>query len=767
MSRRDPLAKLLVDSALELHRQRPWEDIHGDELVLVRVPTEEEPVAVSIMGQSGQEYGLTLFRGPGAFARTMRGFERNAGSGTLDEEADVIGYSFGAWDEIPREFRAFLRSAGLRPGTTRAIPWLLSKRPYEIGKPPEREDLRTLAWVVQGVLAARAAGDLRTPGLSRRRRRVLEIEVSGDLRRPNCATRLVDPSDDAGVDVGAGDDPLPLALPGGLRELPRIAGEWGLARIATNTSIAEDDRQTAVALIVDEGGAIVETEVLQGDELTPLAAALARTFRGEGPNERQAGLPRRIRIADRRVHAALAPGLGALGIEAVHDPDDPRLRAVVDDFRERLERIAAAAEAEARAHGPDTEPAELTEWKAADRRTIEWIVETAGGRELITPRARKRFFGDEAGETLASDTFPREMVGGALLEWTAADYRATRRSRTMIEKLLERRRFPPGVRAMLEARRDAVLSIFRIDACDPGASLDVTDVLSGKRFTLSDRALSGSAREGLYVPLRLFSVERWTFPSVAGPPLSLLQIDHALAALEGWGHPLESNPERQDAHLFGRLFALAAEWSAHPPRLQNTDGEPLRLQTATFGVADSRALVRALEARADVEREEDGSWVWFACDRSPTGGPGATVLGRLESIGDRLVLEVNSEPRLARARAWLETVPGVRFERATERPLAEHELPPDDRLPHPPEAPLDPAERRDFERFARTVALKWLDTRVPALGHLTPREACASAEGRARVAIMVRTMAPLLTPSGPIAAPRAEMLRELGIDAED
>ncbi|MEX1024805.1 MAG: antitoxin Xre/MbcA/ParS toxin-binding domain-containing protein [Planctomycetota bacterium] len=654
MARHDPLAKLVVDAALELHRQRPWEDLDGDELLLARVPTEEEPVAVSIMGQAGQEFGLSVFRGPGAFARMARHIAGELSEERFAEESHFVGYSFEAWDALPEEFRDLLRAAGSRSRTRRAVPWILAKGPYEIARVPDRDELRTLAWVVRGVLAALEAGELETPQ-SGRRQRVLELEIAGDLRRPTCQVRLVDPP----MDEREPERPVPLALPGGLRELPRSDEDWGLTRIATAATIADDPRQAAVALLLDGSGAIVGAEVLQGDELAPLAELLTLTFRGEGQQAPKPGLPGRIRMDDERLHAALAPGLAALGIEAVFDADDPWLAAVADDLGEKLGPLAAACDTE-RAD-PDAEPKDLAEWKAADRRAIQLIGETVDNGKFVTPRALKRFFGGEREGELLEHSFDPTMADGAFLEWLAADYRATKRSRTLIEKLLEKKGLAPGMRTMLEARRDAELSIFGVDACEPGATLEVTDIFSGETVTLHDRALSGSAREGLFLPLRLLRVDRWIFPVLAGPPLGQFEIDGALELLERLGHlghAIDPFAGRQDAHLLGQLFAWLAEREAHPPQLQNTDGDPLPPHTAT----------------------------------------------------------------------------------------------------------LPAAEREAYEGFVRELALQWIETPIPALDHRTPREACSTAEGRARVSRLARTMPPIGTPAGPIKAPHADLLRELGLE---
>ena len=66
------------------------------------------------------------------------------------------------------------------------------------------------------------------------------------------------------------------------------------------------------------------------------------------------------------------------------------------------------------------------------------------------------------------------------------------------------------------------------------------------------------------------------------------------------------------------------------------------VQTATFLVADPAALQQALEAREDINPDEPGTWHWVR-----RRGDDNTVLALLERIGDQLLVELNSDERLA------------------------------------------------------------------------------------------------------------------------
>ena len=195
----------------------------------------------------------------------------------------------------------------------------------------------------------------------------------------------------------------------------------------------------------------------------------------------------------------------------------------------------------------------------------------------------------------------------------------------------------------------------------------------------------------------------------------------------------------------------------------HTDGDELALQDACFRLDDPAVLQDALAERGDLRFDEDeGLWVWSRPDDA-RGSEARTLLGRLTPLDDRLLLEVNSRERLEQARSWLEAIPGVRLESFTARDLEQDELPLDDRLPSEEEEQLAPEDAEHLRDFMLDHYRRWVDEPVPMLGGRTPRQACESTEGRRKVERMVRSMPGMQTPAGEIAAPREEILRELGI----
>ncbi|MCP3917218.1 MAG: hypothetical protein GY711_16845 [bacterium] len=447
------------------------------------------------------------------------------------------------------------------------------------------------------------------------------------------------------------------------------------------------------------------------------------------------------------------PALGSvleLGVTAQGRELEVRTREV--DVLEVTDEASASTEGFGRA-----------DWKSASDRLTRRLSEILRDRNLVNSHTLELYFGDSefAEEVLEEWEHLGPYVGFA--EWLIGDFQATPRSRTLAEKELRRPDLPAAERTLLEARRVAALSIYRIDAAEEAmGTLEVEDVVSGDRHTIEDSALASCEIEDTFLPLRLFAVGSHTFCTVTGPPLTGWSVDRALAFLAEEGVEIESL--RRAAHRVGLLWGFFLEEQELGLELHNTDGDPIESHTAVFGLEDPGALIAALAERPDIDADAQGGvWTWFRPD-APAGMGDQMVLGTLELIDDRLVVEVDSANRFEAAREWLEKIRGVRFEVVSAREFLDPDGPLDDRLPGPPPEPPTAEMTAHLEKMFLDRCRVWLDEPVPALGELTPRAAAATPEGRERVARLVRTMPSMMHPDGKIEPPREEMLRELGIE---
>lgn len=385
-------------------------------------------------------------------------------------------------------------------------------------------------------------------------------------------------------------------------------------------------------------------------------------------------------------------------------------------------------------------------------------------------KAVARYFGDaDKGRAFLDDpddTFP----GCCFFEWLWIDYRAGKHSKTLAERMLTDE-LPEPERTVLRARMDAVPSFYKVQAIRKGESLTLLDVLFGGETVVYDKGLSESAEIDMSFAARVFPVGNFHLVSPLGPPTPALVTDEAVDFL--MGHRLDLTPEgtRAKPHLFGHLWAWLEERRREkltPPRMANTDGETLVFHTATYAVTDEVAARKAIAAREDVEPQDDNDGYRWLRHGRPASGLGETIhLGALSFVGEALLVEVNSAERFAKVRQWLDAVPGIAFRTVRTRSLKElleSGVPLDDRRTPEEKVPMTPELLEHVRAMLNNHHMKWLDTSIPAFGGKTPRQMCQSAEGRERVARMIRTMPKSRGPDGAdIDVPREEMLKSLGL----
>lgn len=754
MSKPDPLARALVDASFELHRRRLWLEFPADAPFLIRVADEPYPIVASIIGHAGNDYGLVLMRDPDAFPRIVRALRDGDERRSDREEASVLSVAMDALGQIPVDIRKVLDAAGFHARREALAPFILSKPSGEAPRATSRAEQRLLLTCLRGVMSAQETGELAPFSLDTRRQRIQQLTIEGDWREPKTQVQVV---------------PWPQPVPTGSaaprrlldvdHDIPLRAERWIAGLLPGFVTELHPGEHTAVFAVLDEtNDRLLAMKLIDPDQIEDIVDALSDAMNGVS-HEFGARRPREIVFVDAGLEEHLAAELHSLGIDTSTNPVHAQFSALAADAEEKLSLVvqATAAEEPRRATTPTT----IEDWREADRLLTGFLLSQIDGGRGISDRAWARYFGSKR----VADEVMRELARWqpfvSLAEWYYADYRATKKSKTLLERLRDDRTTTSLQRSLIEARMAARLSIYRIDAAEPGSHLSVEDIFDGTRLKIQERAFSGCGVEGLFVPMRVVRNGDWNFMFLAGPPITAFQISRVIAYLQVQGVELSTEGLRRSAHMLGRVWELMLERNSPRTRLQNTDGDPFEWQTATFKVGDTKAVEAALRARSDLEYDAvENVWVWSRPGFANPALGDNTILGRLEPIDDRLMLEVNSKARLERARAWIERIPGVTFERASARDAADDAPPLDDQLRS---KPVTDEFKRKIERIQLETCRRWLDTPVPELGGLTPRKACATAAGRHQVGIMIRTMPPMGIPGGSIPVPREELLRELGL----
>jgi hypothetical protein len=274
-------------------------------------------------------------------------------------------------------------------------------------------------------------------------------------------------------------------------------------------------------------------------------------------------------------------------------------------------------------------------------------------------------------------------------------------------------------RTWLQSRR----SLHEVQAVRPGTGVTLRDLRSeGGIVELADRSISGQVGPLDLLCLRLLPDGLGGVVASDGVLVPRLQRRHVLDLLDS-GDGLD-----------------LLHWIVTPaplPRLSNTEGEPLRLITVAYRVADPAATAAALGGK--LRSEGDGRFVEMVVRHGQEW-----IRGSITLEGDRATIDANSGKRAARLeRTLLRGAAGARLIRREERGI--EEALDEERARGPAKEPIDvtahPELAQAMEEFMRRAEVNWVDEKIPALGGLTPRAAAADRAARPELEALLDDMA--------------------------
>jgi len=374
---------------------------------------------------------------------------------------------------------------------------------------------------------------------------------------------------------------------------------------------------------------------------------------------------------------------------------------------------------------------------------------------LMAGYAQERF--GDAWLRFERDFADAEAAAPLSLHWSLYHLRV--RGRRVVDRFLEERgeRLTREERAWLEAQSRAWLGIWEVREAEPGASLDLEDLLTGERRRVIEAGASRTLTRREAVLARVVDHEGLSLicgihPSPL-PPLQAAEVVRVFRARLRRGRTPAVERLRDDSlgrDLIARWeeeFAALVERSRIPPTLQNTDGDDLLFVTDRydFAVAVRAQVEAALAGMEDVVPPDadapESEYVFHRTGGDHRHGWEELVVGSA-TVGDGvLTAETNSLPRADALRRRLEAACGDllrhrrRERRSVEKLMRDAEKHGGD--PHSNERILPEAQEMLREMKERHYA-DWADRPLPALGGKTAHEAVRSARGREQVDALLK-----------------------------
>ncbi len=347
----------------------------------------------------------------------------------------------------------------------------------------------------------------------------------------------------------------------------------------------------------------------------------------------------------------------------------------------------------------------------------------------------------------------------------------------------------------MDAQRSAWMSVWEVEAVEPGSAIALVDLLSGERRTV--REVHGSRHVVKRQALLARVVDHEGLSLMCGPHPVTLSPRAADEVVERTRRRLRRKSAapverlrdpRIGRYLIRRWEEIVEEASSAPDDgqggspadrwpegLRNTDDDALLFTVDRFDVepreaAEARRRVDALEGARTDPSGEVPSWAILRPDDPDQPSGRATLIGRVEVGDDAMRVETNSVNRADALRERIEAACGplVRHRiREHTDPLAlareANARPPE--VPAPEEAPSPEEAELAASVKARHYA-DWADHPLPALGGRTPRGCMETETGRADVHRLLKDMEYMeeLAP-GP-SFDFSVVRRELGLEAD-
>jgi len=322
----------------------------------------------------------------------------------------------------------------------------------------------------------------------------------------------------------------------------------------------------------------------------------------------------------------------------------------------------------------------------------------------------------------------------------------------------------------LKAASEAPLSFMVVTAREPGRSLDLKDILGGDTHHVLERSASTTLEPGDIVIARVVVDGDIAVMSGLGPyPLPPADHNRVIDFREQF---LRRRGPLDRAHLKSSALEIVLVYrqfveqllNPAPPKLQNTDGDPLEPTTLEFelhcSVREAFDRLKGLSLMTsdddlldDAEWADDGELAKAVISWSKKGNKlhrdwDNTTLGTITVSTGAISVFVNSTRRAKKVRGLIDKRLGadalylrqtIESAEAMLDPSRQRDA--NDTGPEPPSIESTPEGRAFLEEANRRHWETWLDDKVPALGNLTPRQAARTPLGRERLEALLAEFA--------------------------
>lgn len=318
-------------------------------------------------------------------------------------------------------------------------------------------------------------------------------------------------------------------------------------------------------------------------------------------------------------------------------------------------------------------------------------------------------------------------------------------------------------RLILEQSIVQPLSFYEVVDCDPGRGMVLRDVLIGGESFVEEHAGSQFLRQGDLVYAQLSPLPGVTAASrmapIIIPPRHKAEIVELRIELRRKVAKLNRDLAAEDLihyrEKIRRVYLDTRDALNSPPKLANTDGDPLLFHTLTYEVGSAQVAFDGLaplawgESKEDLleeaEMDENGVLCGVSFDWRKQGNAmhpnwDNTIMGHIRILGRSMLVEVNSANRAKAIREEIERRLGILAVLKETRAKTPEQMVEESKRRKGTEARLlegnsngreiDPEAQQHLQEFLQEESNAWVYRKLPVLGGRTPMEAVADPDGR-------------------------------------
>ncbi len=324
-------------------------------------------------------------------------------------------------------------------------------------------------------------------------------------------------------------------------------------------------------------------------------------------------------------------------------------------------------------------------------------------------------------------------------------------------------KLPDKERLILEQATAQPVSFFEVLWSEAGQRIGLRDILIGTETEVVERSASRMLQTGDIVYGQVWNLEALSImgcmaparipPSWKSEVITLRKKLRRKIAKQN--RALTADDLVRHADVIRLTYLTIRDGLSRPPKLVNTDGDPLVFHTLKFRIESPEKAFEGLaplafgqskeELLEDAEFDKNGKLRSVAFDWRKKGNAKIpswdnTILGHLRISGRSLVAEVNSENRAIRFRAEVEKRLGASaVHQSTTAQTADEMLAKAPRQATTQEKRdnefveallRDPEARSQIQDTVQKQAEDWVHQKIPVLGGRTPLQAVGDPDGK-------------------------------------